>query len=163
MRLVAGQLVKAATEPSGPRRNRTVHTITAKGRREFTRWLGTAPTPPSFGSEILLRITFADAADEQALLGAIASCRTAVENQYSTGKQQVTEHLQGVAPYPERASLNTIWWVLIGEQLRLTIAWLDWAEAEVRTWGGTHPHGLDHRLRALAERIVSGQPVLLHG
>ena len=60
------------------------------------------------------------------------------------------------------ASINTVWWVLVGEQLRLTLAWLDWAEAEVRSWDGTTPHGFDRRLRALTERLVAGHPILPH-
>ena len=159
-RLVGEGLVKATKEPAGPTRTRTTYRITAKGRRAFAGWLRTAPAAPGHGSEILLRVAFADAGDQKALLASIAACREAVSARYEAGRHHVGEQLAGTAPYPERASLNTVWWVLIGEQLRLTLGWLAWAEGEVRAWDGTQPHALDDRLRALAERLVAGEAIL---
>ncbi len=159
-RLVGEGLVKATTEPAGPTRTRTVYRITAKGRGAFARWLRTTPAAPGLGSEILLRVAFADAGDQEALLSSIAACRKATSARYEAGRRHVNEQLAGAAPYPERASLNTVWWVLIGEQLRLTLRWLAWAEDEVRAWDGTRPHAFDDRLRALAERLVAGEAIL---
>ena len=135
--------------------------LTTRGREALAAWLQSAPTPPGFGSEILLRIAFADSGHKDALLNSIASCREQVSQQYLAGRDRITEQLDGSAPYFERANLNVLWWVLIGEQLRLTLAWLDWAESEVQSWDGTRPHGLDAKVRSLAEQIAPGLPVPL--
>ncbi len=108
----------------------------------------------------MLRVAFADVSDRATLLQAIAACRATVEQQYNVGKQHVTEQLDGVAPYPERASLNSVWWVLIGEQHRLMLRWLDWAATEVQAWQNTRPQPFDARLHALATRLVAGRPIL---
>lgn len=159
-RLVSEGLVTATVEAAGPKRTRTMYAITAAGRRAFRRWLASAPQPPALGAEVMLRVAFADAGDRSALLDAITSCRAAVSAQHEAGKRFVAEQLAGEAPYPERASLNVIWWVLTGEQLLTTLSWLDWAETEILTWDDATPHGFDDRLRGLAERMVAGQRVI---
>lgn len=159
-RLAREGYVRAAEEPAGTTRIRTVYRITPKGRRALKNWLASPLPAPALGSEMLLRVAFADAGDKASLLESFESCRVAVNAQYDAGRGQIQEHLAGEAPYLERASLNTLWWVLVGEQLRLTLQWLDWATAHVRSWDGTEPRGFDARLRTYAEQLVNGEPIL---
>ena len=158
-RLVREGLVDATEEPAGPRRRRTVYRLTPAGQQALALWLRSAPSAPGFSSEVLLRVAFADSGDTGALLSALSHCRELVSQQQGLGRHQIAEQLDGTAPYVERANLNVLWWVLIAEQLRLNLAWLDWAASEVRSWDGTRPRGFDARVRSLAESVAAGLPV----
>jgi DNA-binding PadR family transcriptional regulator len=158
-RLVSEGLVAAQAEPAGPRRTRQVYELTDLGREALAAWCGSPPSPPGFGSEILLRLAFADCGDKEALLRAIARCRADVAEQYRVGQLQIGQQLDGSAPYLERANLNVVWWALIGEQLRLTLAWLDWAMAQVEAWDDTRPRGFDEHVQSLAEALAAGRPI----
>ncbi len=159
-RLEREGLITVAREASGPHRSRKLYALTSDGRRALRAWLRSTPSPPAPASEILLRVVFADGADKAALLASLREYREAVTAQREIGRAFVAEHLEGRAPHLDRANLNTLWWVLIAEQFRLTLRWIDFTEREVKRWDDTEPRAFDRRTRHLARQIVVGEPVL---
>jgi DNA-binding PadR family transcriptional regulator len=159
-RLVDLGLASVHEEPAGPQRTRKVYEITDAGRAALRDWLRTPPSPPRWEHEVLLRIMLADRAGIGELRASLAAYRTVVEDQYAAGAALIEEQLAGTAPYPERASLNVLWWLYRAEQLRLSLAWLDLVEQEISTWRSTRPRPFDERTRALAEAMVDGRPIL---
>src|SRR5438093_12425501 len=65
--LVAHGLATASRERAGPRRRRTLYSITPKGRRALRAWLGRPSEPPQFESESQLRVMFAEHGSNEAL------------------------------------------------------------------------------------------------
>jgi len=159
-RLARLGLIAVHRESVGTRRTRKVYEITDAGRAALREWLRTPPSPPHWEHELLLRILLADSAGLGELRAAFAAYRAAVEAQYADGAALIEQQLEGTAPYPERASLNVLWWVYRAEQLRLTLAWLDHVEHEVSTWRSTRPRPFDEHTRALAHAMVHRKPIL---
>lgn len=157
-RLAREGLVSVTEEPAGPQRTRRVYAITAKGRRALRAWLDTPPPPEPWQSEIVLRVLFADAGDRGALLRSLEATRASTLAQYEAGAALVAQNLAGDEPYPGRLGLNAVWWTLVAERLRLTLAWVDVAIAEVTAWGEGPPS--EDRARALAERMLAGRAVV---
>lgn len=157
-RLVDLGLVRSKLQPAGPRRSRTLYEITAAGRRALRDWLSTSPAEPRWEDEVLLRIMVADHAGPAELLATIEDHRSAVLDQFRRGQARIREQLDGTAPYPERASLNVLWWTYCAEQMQTRLAWLDRIEAEVSTWSSTTPRPFDERTRKEAERLASLRP-----
>jgi DNA-binding PadR family transcriptional regulator len=160
-RLVRLGLVTMHEESVGTKRTRKVYEITAAGRAALTEWLRTPPSPPRFEHEMLLRILLADRAGIGELRASVAAYREAVEAQYTDGAAFIEQQLEGNAPYPERASLNVLWWLYRAEQFRLTLAWLDHVEHEISTWRSTRPRPFDEDTHALAQAMVDRQPILM--
>jgi PadR family transcriptional regulator, regulatory protein AphA len=158
-RLAREGLIDRTLERVG-QRSRQVYGINDAGRAALRTWLETSPRAPAAGSEILLRVMFADGSDKDALLASLAAWRRRTEAEMETGRAFVREHLAGDAPHAERANLNTLWWALTAEQLRTTLSWIDFAEREVRAWRDTGPRAFDRRTRRLATLIAAGEPLL---
>ena len=159
-RLVRAGLVTCREEAAGPQRTRRVYEITDAGREALRDWLKRPPAPPRWENEVLLRILLADSAGIGDLRTTLAAHRADVEAQYAAGAAFIEQQLDGAGPYPERASLNVLWWLYRAEQLRLMLAWLDRVEAEVSTWRSTHPRSFDDETRCLAEAMTQRRPIL---
>lgn len=147
-------LIRSTRERSGPQRSRQLYTITPAGREALRAWLETAPAPPAPTNEILLRVIFADGADKAALLRSLSDYREAVTAERDLGRSLIREQLEGRAPFADRANLNTLWWGLVAEQFRATLAWIEFAESEVMRWDTTKPLPFDRRTRRLARQLV---------
>jgi DNA-binding PadR family transcriptional regulator len=128
-RLAAAGLARASEEYTGKRR-RTVYAITAKGRRELARWLGTPSAEPSWENEAAVKVFFADAGDLDTLrstlgeMGGVARSRLAglavVAGQESR--------------FPARRHLNAVTLRLSQELEEATLRWSEWALEQTAGW-----------------------------
>ena len=131
--LVAHGLARARTETTG-RRERTVYSITPKGRAALRRWLEQPSAPPQFESEALLRTTFADSGTKDALLDTLRGLQEEVASHYEQLALQCEDYLTTGGPFPERLHLIALIGEFIREHLAHLDRWAAWAEGQVEAW-----------------------------
>jgi PadR family transcriptional regulator, regulatory protein AphA len=123
-RLAEIGLVTGAEEPQGGRR-RTVHRLTAAGRRELRRWLEAPPETLELRDEGLLKLFFSSAGSPAAAAEAIAAKRRLHEQKL--GRLKEIEPLAEASedPYPYMVLRHGI------ELSEWTIEWCRRAEREL--------------------------------
>ena len=151
--LVAHGLAKAASDPTG-NRPRTVYRITAKGRNALASWLDQPSAPPAFESEALVRATYAEYGDKDALLRTIDSLRLHAEQLHRGAEAVVSSYLEDRAPFPERAHIVALNGRFILDYITMVRRWTNWANAIVEDWPHTRtpdvwPEALEEFQRAL--------------
>lgn len=152
--LVAHGLAKATSQPAG-NRPRTVYRITAKGRRGLAAWLEQPSSPPAFESEAMVRATYAEYGDKDALLRTIRSLREHAQHVHTGAEDVATSYLEGRAPFPERAHIVALNGRFILDYIAMVRRWTDWATDVVQDWPGTDspavwPEALTEFQQALA-------------
>jgi DNA-binding PadR family transcriptional regulator len=134
--LVARGLARAKHDMVG-RRPRTTYSITAKGRRQVSRWLkDPQATYPQIESEALLKVLFAEQGSKDDLLVTLTSIRreaderrrwlASIANEISTA--------QGPWPFPQRAHVNFLYVSFLIEQSATIARWAKSAERQARSW-----------------------------
>ncbi len=145
----------ATARPIGPeRRARREYSITAEGRAELARWLGTAPAPPRVFSEPLLRVLFADQGEPADLLLALTTLRADIRQQMHTGRAQMLEYLDGRAPFPERTHLVAMFADLTDRIFRVIDEWSDEALHEVAKWPTTNGLGMTRTAKRQLQAVT---------
>jgi PadR family transcriptional regulator, regulatory protein AphA len=134
-KLQAHGYATSRTERNG-RRTRTVYEATDLGRTAFRGWLTAPPQPPTFESEALIRVLFADHGSLEHLRDAIASIREHARARSVALLAQGTEYQRSGGPFPERLHLLHLVGGFLGEQYAAMSRWADWAEEEIETWHG---------------------------
>ena len=134
--LVAHGLAKATSEPAG-NRPRTVYRITARGRRALATWLEQPSSPPAFESEALVRSTFAEFGDPDALLRTIAGLREHAEQLLEGAEAVVNSYVDDVAPFPARTHIVALNGRFILDYIAMVRRWTDWATDVVAEWPST--------------------------
>lgn len=132
--LVAHGFALEQKEASGPRRQRTVYTITPAGRAALTEWLATPTEAPQMESEPLVRLFFAEHGSQKALLQTLASAEaagTAIRERFAG---QLAGYLREGGPYPERWHLIALGSRFLLEYGDLLERWARWATAEAAQW-----------------------------
>jgi len=138
-RLVAAGYATAREEFTG-RRKRTVYEITAEGRRALAAWLGEESAPPTWESEAMVKVFFADAGD----LTALHATLDAMEATARSRLAELVALAEGDAPFPARRHLSVITLRLQQEQEQTMIRWVAWARAEVDRWRATDDPGVSY-------------------
>ena len=132
-KLVAHGLARASSETVG-KRQRTVYTITAKGRRALEKWVATPGAGPVLEFEQLIKVFFAEHATKQDLLATLAGVREWSDQRLSANAPVPQAYLAGKGPFPERLP----WLILVGQFLvdfhLMVERWADWASEIVETW-----------------------------
>lgn len=82
----------AVEHESVGQRSRNRYTITARGEKALSEWLATAPGPPSFEIEGLLRVFFAD-------FGSVENLVLALEETANSAREMLNELLSYVEEY----------------------------------------------------------------
>jgi PadR family transcriptional regulator AphA len=134
--LVAHGFARAASEPTG-NRPRTVYRITPKGRRSLASWLDQPSAAPAFESEAMVRSTFAEFGDREALLATIAGLRAHAERLHHGAETVVHDYVEGLAPFPDRTHIVALNGRFILDYIAMVRRWTDWATAVVETWPDT--------------------------
>lgn len=116
------------------RRRRTVYTITAEGRRALAAWLAERASPPALESEQLLKVFLADHGTRQDLLRTIAATRDWARETAAVDAAIARSYLDGDAPFPDRAGLNTLVGRYLSDVSAAVERWAEWAGAVVETW-----------------------------
>ncbi|OLL77745.1 Transcriptional regulator, PadR family [Pseudonocardia sp. Ae168_Ps1] len=133
-KLVALGYATAESQNQG-RRRRTVYTITEDGRRALAAWL-TEPgsPPPALESEQLLRVFLADNGTKGDLLRTIEATRRWARETAAVDAAIARSYLEGDAPFPDRAGLNTLVGRYLSDMSAATERWADWAGEVVASW-----------------------------
>lgn len=87
------------------RRDRQPFRLTAKGRAAFRKWVNTAPEPENLRIPLLLRLTFADELDPQALGAVLAEHRGVHEQRLKEYRTLDRELAAGGIPAERRVTL----------------------------------------------------------
>jgi PadR family transcriptional regulator, regulatory protein AphA len=157
--LVARGLARAKRDMVG-RRPRTTYSITAKGRREVSRWLREEAEGmyPQTESEALLKVLFAEQGCKDDLLVTLASIRREADarRQWLATVASEISTAQGPWPFPRRAHVNFLYVSFLIEQSAAIARWAKSAERQARSWPDdiSHAPGKDFaaKLRALARQ-----------
>lgn len=135
-RLVDAGLATARAELVG-RRARTVYTITDAGRADLRAWLSEPSAPPSFESEAMVKLFFADAGTVEQLRAVLQDMHDGSAARRAQLEGFVADHLEHRSAFPDRAALNALALRLQIEHERALFEWSRWALDEVSTW--RHP------------------------
>jgi PadR family transcriptional regulator AphA len=158
-KLVEHGLVTARQEPVG-QRNRTVYTITDKGRNALSEWMVTTPQPPVLEAEALLRLLFAENGTKDDLISAL----TTMADDAAELHEQVTlinaSYLDGQHPFPQRTHLSVLFATFQLELFDLIVKWVDFAKAEIATWPTTEGLGMTERTEAILDTVKERRSVL---
>jgi PadR family transcriptional regulator, regulatory protein AphA len=132
-KLVAHGLARASSEQVG-KRNRTVYTITAKGRRALAEWVPTAGAGPVLEFEQGIKVFFAEHGTREDLLTLLERVREESGERLGASAAIPEAYLGGGGPFPERLP----WLILMGQFLvdfyLMVERWAAWAEGVVATW-----------------------------
>lgn len=132
-KLVALGLARASAEKVG-KRQRTLYTITPKGRRALAKWMPAPAAGPVLEFEQLVKVFFAEHGTKQDLLDTIGGARDWAERRAASGVEISRAYLQGEGLFPERLP----WLILTGQFLQefndAVGRWTEWAEAVVEQW-----------------------------
>jgi PadR family transcriptional regulator AphA len=138
----------------GRRRQRTRYTITDLGREALGEWLSTAPAPPVFEIEGVLRMFLGDQ-------GTKAQLRAALESTADQGRQVRTqatalyeELAQTGGAFPERLHLVAPISNFYEGFYRLLVQWCEDTITELDTWPDTRHVGLTPEVRAEFQRLL---------
>jgi DNA-binding PadR family transcriptional regulator len=141
-----------ASEHRAGKRSRTVYSITDEGRIALARWLEAAPSSPSFSSEAMVRVFFAEHGTREAFLGNIRSIAEHGRSVMAHVVEQQRGYVETGGPFSERYHVIAIGARFLMMYASVLIAWSEWAEAEVSTWKSM-TDGRDRGLATLRESL----------
>jgi DNA-binding PadR family transcriptional regulator len=149
------------TESSGPRRTRSVYSITEAGREALAEWVTTTPSPPVFEAEAMLRLLFAEHGSVADLDAALERLKADTESLHAWSLRIVTGYLTGDdLPFPDRVHLSVLLATFELELFTLIERWAQFARTEISQWTTTRDLGMTPRTRELLEQLVNGHSVL---
>lgn len=158
-KLVALGFAAVRTEPAG-RRTRQVYRITPAGRRAVRAWLATAPAPPEFEAEAMLRLLFADLGDRDEVLAALGTLAEQTRAVYEEGLTIVDGYQRGDVPFPDRLHLSVLFASFQFEYYRLILRWVEFARSEIASWPRTDGLGATPGTARILDRIAARQDIL---
>lgn len=139
----------------GRRGQRTLYTITPKGRTALQDWLGTEPAPPTIEVEALLRLLLADQGTIKDLRAAVETTARQARELRDRSLALGEELLNTGGPFPQRLHLTERVVALYGEFVLLLGRWCDETSDEVETWSDTSDIGLTPRGRERLEQLIA--------
>lgn len=156
-RLVDAGLATATAELVG-RRARTVYTITEAGRADLRAWLSEPSAPPSFESEAMVKLFFADAGTVEQLRDLLRAMADESAARMAELEEFVADHVERSAAFPERTALNALALRLQLEHERALLDWAHWALDEVSTWTSPSDPAAAARVRELLTEPLRRRP-----
>lgn len=139
----------------GPRRQRTLYTITSAGRAALEDWFSTEPGAPVIEIEGLLRLFLGDQTTAADLRMALQSTSQQAREYFVTGYEVVNDILETGGPFPHRYHLIEPIMLFVDQFYRLLIDWCDQTITEIDEWPDTRDVGLTPRARARLERLLA--------
>jgi len=132
-KLVTHGLARATSETVG-KRQRTVYSITPKGRRALAKWVPAPGAGPVLEFEQLVKVFYAEHGSKTDLLETLAGVRRWVDDQYAASDDISRAYLEGRGSFPQRLP----WLILCGQFLEEFTAmvdhWAQWAAETVAAW-----------------------------
>jgi PadR family transcriptional regulator AphA len=135
------------------RRPRTEYAITAKGRREFQRWLATPPRATNLECEALLRVFLGDLGTTEQLMVALEQVRADGDAILAVGRVVADEYLAGAAPFQDQVHVRALVFDFLSSHALMLREWAGRAERAIAAWPGLTP----------AERATRAQDAIAAG
>jgi PadR family transcriptional regulator, regulatory protein AphA len=154
-KLVARGLARAANDPVG-KRNRTIYTITAKGRGALTDWLAEPGQGPVLEFEQLVKVFFCDSGTTEDLRRQLADARAWAHERTLVNIEVGRGYLEGNSPFQQRAAVNALVGRFLDDFLETVDRWAQWATDIVETWP-THPRDAHVDTDALARTVQQAE------
>ena len=138
------------------RRKRLEYAITATGRAELARWLGTPSTAFALELEALVRVYLARFGSERDLLAAITSMAAEAEVMLDIAGEIIPAYLAGTPPPPaDLVHHRAVLFDFLTGFAAFVQDWADRSSAEVESWAGCDPAALEAR----ALKRMRGMPM----
>lgn len=154
--LVAHGFARAKVESTG-RKQRTVYSITAAGRRALRDWYRHPASPPTFASEAVVRTVFAEHGSRADLVANLGQLEQHIVELTSRGLASIPPFLDQVGATPEQVADIVMVGKLYLDLYEVIIAWTHWAREEVGARPDEWPPGaLEAALEGLASFIAQG-------
>ena len=132
-KLVGHGLAEASLGAHG-RRPRTLYSITPSGRQALAAWLGAASAVPTFESEHILRVFYAEQGSTADLQATLAHLREWVHDRTLHNIAVGSSYDRGEGPYPERLPVLQLTGRFLDDYLEMLDRWAERAEATVAAW-----------------------------
>ena len=159
-RLADGGYARARKEPFGEERERTVYSITVRGRRSLERWLGEPGGESRFESETLVKILFSPFGSKDELLARLHDLRAELQARRQALRAIFEEYLRGEDAFPERVHVNALCYRLLWEQAAAQARSTQWAIRVVEQWPDvSRPPSRRAALRWLRDALESDDRV----
>lgn len=149
-----------ARQDSVGQRNRTLYTITPRGRSALAAWMATEPQPPVLEAEALLRLLFAENGTTAELVAALDDMASDAAELYEQVVAINTGYLDGAHPFPDRTHLSVLFATFQLELFDLILRWVEFAKAEIETWPSTEGLGMTDRTEAILQSVKERRSVL---
>jgi len=132
-KLVDHGLARGRTESVGAR-ERTVYSISAKGRRALSGWLTEPGEGPVLSFEQLLQVGFAEHGTRADALATLAATRAWAQERNAGNLAAALAYQSGEGPFQQRAAQNVLTGRFLTDYYRMVAEWADWATAVVQQW-----------------------------
>jgi DNA-binding PadR family transcriptional regulator len=134
------------------KRPRTIYSITPKGRRALSDWLGQPSAPPVLEMESLVRVFFADAGTRAQLEATLAGADRLSDEIREVGLTVAREFLDGTHAAPQRMHLSGLLFDFLWSFAEMLEAWSARSHAEVARWRKLSRADGERHARAVFER-----------
>jgi PadR family transcriptional regulator, regulatory protein AphA len=132
-KLVAHGLARARQEPTG-RRQRTVYSITPRGRRALARWLREPGEGPVLEFEQLVKVWLAENGTRQDTLATLDAVRDWAVERNAENLAAARAYASGEGPFQVRAAQNLLAGSFLTDFYAMVASWAQWATEQVGTW-----------------------------
>jgi DNA-binding PadR family transcriptional regulator len=139
----------------GPRRQRTLYTITPEGRAALEEWFGSLPAAPVIEAEGFLRLFLGDQGTAEDLRESLEATAREARELHARGKALIGELLHTGGPFPNRLHLVEPLATFIAGFYRDLIEWCEQTITEIEEWPDVRDVGLTRRGRERWERILA--------
>lgn len=135
---LASHKLATVKDVANGKRQRSVYTITRKGRQALGTWVGELGKSRIVEWEQLAQISYADYGTKQEMLGNLQAVREdALERvQYMYSLTCEVDPPAGLV-FPHRSHIGILTGELVLRELEMILAWVDWVEKEVALWPDT--------------------------
>jgi DNA-binding PadR family transcriptional regulator len=140
------------------KRPRTIYSITPKGRRALSEWLGRPSAPPVLELESLVRVFFADAGTREQLLATLAGADLLSDEIREVGLTVAREFLDGTHTAAERMHLSGLLFDFLWSFSEMLEAWSARSHAEVSRWRKLSRADGERHAREVFERALRRAP-----
>ncbi len=162
-KLVALGYATMREEPIGPERTRKVYEISPSGREALASWTETAPAPPTFEAETMVRLLFAENGGIDHLRHALEKLSDDTRTLHSWSLDIIDGYVSGDdIPFPDRLHLSVLLASFELELFTMIERWVEFASAEVARWDDTRDPGRHARTARIARVLADRESVLDH-
>ena len=132
-RLVEAGYVTATRERVG-RRQRTIYSITRRGRTALRRWLDTEPRPPTLEFEGMVRVLFAEQGTIEQLRTTLAGIAEQAEQARAEYAGWATYMVDDGGDFPTRMHTNALAMRFMVDHFTHIVEWARWALEVTGEW-----------------------------